>query len=225
MAVLMDPETALPTKRKMTPSQIIMLLLYPVIFIVGLIVGLVIGLNQSDSNGTKTNTQNTNTPSTVIPNANSVVNTNTVDANVNVSNVFQNGNSALSGGDYLQLDAATQAELNQQEQAEKDRTIDQSLSVTDVVRQRDLITIKYRLKAYFAVNQSYPTTSGKQLKLDRTSNDILYQALKDFYGGSFNEPIDPQYPDYYYGYMSDGTSFELSAYLVSSSKAFILSDR
>lgn len=210
MPELLDPETALPTKRKATPSQIIMWLLYPVIFAIGLSVGLVIGIQQGKQQANENQNAVNQVPTTVIPNANNRVNTNTSNANVNVA--------ILNGGDFLKLDAATQAELNQQEQADKENLIDQSVSLTDVVRQRDLITLKYDLLAYFAVNESYPSTSNVQIRLDRKSGDTLYQALKDFYGGSYNEPIDPEDPTYYYGYTSDGTSFELTTILVSKNK-------
>ncbi len=225
MPELLDPETSLPEKkRKFTPAQIIMLLLYPVIFIVGLSTGLVIGLKQGKQ-VPNVNTANTQAPVTIVPNANTNVNTSpTTNANVNVSSVITNTNNALSGGGYLELDAATQASLNQAAEKDKNTLVDQSASLPDIVRQQDLITIKYNLQAYYEVNQSYPSTKDKQIRLDRGASDVLYQALKTFYGGSYNEPIDPEHPTYYYGYTSDGKSFELSAYLTSKSKPFVLTN-
>lgn len=223
MPVLMDPETALPEKkRKMSPSQLIMLLLYPVIFVVGLSVGLVIGLRQGNANASNTNQNQNANSATIIPNANNVVNTNTTNANVN--GILNNSNSALNGGDFLEIDAETQATLDQQEQQEKSTKVDQSTSLTDIVRQQDLITLKYSLKAYEIVNEKFPNTLGEQIRLDRSSKDTLYQALKEFYGGSYNEPIDPEHPTYYYGYTSDGKTFELTTYLVSQNKVFIVTN-
>jgi flagellar basal body-associated protein FliL len=223
MPVLEDPAIVLPPKRKLTPSQVIMLLLYPVIFLVGLVVGLVIGIRQGEQRAANDNVNQARVNSTIIPNANTRVpdalNTNTAN-----SNTFLNTNRALGGGDYLELDEATQTELNQQEQKDKDTLVDQSTSLTDIVRQEDLITIKYRLKAYAAVNESFPTTAGTITKLDRSSSDVLYQALKDFYGGSFNEPIDPEHPTYYYAYSSDGLTFKLTCKLVSNDKVFTVTD-
>lgn len=222
MPVLVDPESALPPKHKLTPAQVIMLLLYPVIFVVGLAVGLVIGLKQGKLQAENAANQVNRIPTSIIPNANSVVTTNTVNGNTN--SLFQNGNSALNGGDFLEIDATTQAQLNSQEQQDKETKVDQTTSLTDIVRQQDLITLQYRLKAYFTVNALYPSTSGQQIRLDRSSADVFYQALKDFYGGSFNEPIDPEHPTRYYGYTSDGTGYELTAWLVSQNQAFILSE-
>ncbi|MBI2984780.1 MAG: hypothetical protein HYY50_04105 [Candidatus Kerfeldbacteria bacterium] len=223
MPVLIDPATALPEKsRKLTPAQIITLLLYPVIFVVGLSVGLVIGLKQGQQQAEKAANES-KIPSTVVPNANAVINKNTSNANLSVNGILGNGN-ALNSGDYLAIDSATQAELNRQEQRDKERLVDQSSSLTDIFRQQDLISLKYRLKAYYAVKRAYPSTGGKQIRLDRGTADVLYQTLKDFYGGSFNEPIDPEHPTHYYGYTSSGQNFELTSYLVSQQKVFIIKD-
>lgn len=219
MPVLEDPNIVLPTKRKLTPSQLIMILLYPVVFLVGLAVGIIVGIRQGEQSA-QANTNMPRVNSSVIPNANTRVNTNTVEANVNVDNVFNN--VSLGNGDYLKLDAATQASLTSREQQDKSQLVDQSVSLTDIVRQQDLITLKYRILAYFAVNKSYPSTDGQLIKLDRGENDVLYQSLKDFYGGSFNEPIDPEYPTYYYGYTSDGVTFTLTGYLTTTKQPFKL---
>ena len=222
MPILEDPDAVLPTKkRRPAASQIITFLLYPVVFAVGLAVGFVVGVTQGENKATNQFLANeAKVNSTVIPNANTRVLTNTVNANANVSNVFNNTNGALSGGDWLQIDSATQSQLTQQEQQEKEREVDQTVSVEDIVRQGDLITIKYRLEAYQLVKQAYPTTSNQQIRLERGTDDVVYTALKDFYGGSVNQPIDPQSPDYYYGYSSDGQTFGLTAYLVSAQRVF-----
>lgn len=201
-----------------------MLLLYPVIFLVGLVVGLVIGIRQGEQNVAEQNLNQPRVNSSVIPNANNRVTNSTQAANVNTSNAFLNSNSALGGGDYLEIDAATQAELNEQEQKDKETLIDQTASLTDIVRQRDLITLKYRLKAYYAVKESYPSSQNVQIRLDRSSSDVLFQALKTFYGGSFNEPIDPEHPTFYYGYSSSGVKFQLTSKLVSKDRVFILTE-
>lgn len=227
MPLVEDPNAVLPPEKlsgvaRVKPSQIIAWLLYPVIFAVGLSVGLVIGIKQGQANPSLLGGSNTNTAkvnSSIVPNVNNRVNTNTVNANTNTSNAFLN----VSGGDYLKIDAATQAKLNQDKQKEKDTTVDQTASVTDILRQQDLINLKYDLKAYYLVHTSYPSTGGRQTRLERGATDVFYNTLKDFYGGSYNQPIDPEAPTYYYGYTSNGTTFELTAYLTSKKKPFVLS--
>ncbi len=224
MPVLIDPETALPeTKRKMTPGQLVLLLLYPVIFAVGLSVGLVIGLQQGRQQGSAQQ-QQSHSNTSVIPHANTNVKTNTTNANTNVSNAFLNTNFNLSGGDYLKLDASTQNTLNQKKQNDLDRLVDQTATLTDVIRQKDIIELKYDLLAYETVEKTFPV-SNQQYRLDRTDNDPLYTAMKTFNGGSYYERIDPESPQYYYGYSSDGTHFTLTAYLTSKSAAFTIRDQ
>lgn len=229
MPFVVDPNS-LPTEQPMTggrrvaPRTVIMWLLYPVIFAVGLVSGVVIGIKQAQNNPNLLNSGNVNTVTlntSIVPNANSRVNTNTINANTNVSNAF-NSNSAISGGDYLNIDAQTQAQLNEDEQKEKDTTVDQTVTVTDILRQQDLISLKYDLKAYYIVKTLYPNTNGVQTHLERGAEDIYYVALKAFFGGSYNQPVDPESPTYYYGYTSDGKTFTLTSYLVSKKKAFIL---
>lgn len=230
MPVLLDPNSLPPEQtstgsRRVAPRTIIMWLLYPVIFAVGIVAGVVIGIKQAENNAVKANLnlalqEQLNT--SIVPNVNTRVNTNTTNANTNVSNVVLNTNSAIGGGDYLQIDAQTQAKLNQDEQQEKDATVDQTASVADILRQQDVISIKYDLKAYYTVHQSYPSTNSQQIRLERSADDPLYNALKNFYGGTYNQPVDPVSPEYYYGYTSDGESFTLTAYLVSKQKVFSL---
>lgn len=227
MAELIDPNAITPEvpRSRIRPSVLVMLLLYPVILAVGAAVGFVIGVAQGKKEINVQLNQNVNQVNTsVIPNANTNVSTNTTNANTNVSNVFQNSNGPLSGGDYLQLDAATTASLKQQQQAEEDQLIETSGTVTDQLRQSDLIALKYDLKAYYTVKGNYPSTGGVQIKLDKSDQDIFYSAMKAFYGGSFNQRIDPQSPDYYYGYTSDGSTFTLTCYLVGPKRPFILTN-
>ncbi|MBI3572935.1 MAG: hypothetical protein HY092_01915 [Candidatus Kerfeldbacteria bacterium] len=225
MPTLVDPATVLPDKqRRWSAKQIIIVLLYPVVLAVGLVAGLVIGIQQGEKNTAATMQTTQKVPTKIVPNANAVVTTNTSNANVGVSNVFLNTNGALVNGDYLKIDATTAAALDQAQTDEKSRLVDQKLPVTDIFRQQDVISIKYSLKSYFAVEKVYPTTNGQVIHLDRTATDVVYQALKTFYGGSFSQPIDPESPTYYYGYSSDGQTFTLTAYLTSKKQAFVLHD-
>lgn len=223
MPILLDPETALPeTKRKLAPGHIILLLLYPVVFAVGLTVGLVIGLRQGREQGTA-QAQHINT--SVIPRANTNVKTNTSNANTNVSNAFSNSNFSLNGGDYLRLDAVTQNTLNQQKQTDLQRLVDQTAGLTDIIRQQDVIELKYDLLAYHAVEGTFPSSNSQLYKLDRSENDPVFTAMKTFNGGSYNERIDPEAPQYYYGYTSDGTHFTLTSYIVSKQRVFQVEDQ
>lgn len=221
MPILIDPDTALPenTKRKMTASQIVLLLLYPVIFAVGLTVGLVIGLQQGRVQGTQ-QAQQTRTNTSVVPSSNTNVKTNTTNANTNVSNAFLNTNLGLSGGDYLKLDATTQNTLNQKKQNDLDRLVDQTLDLTDIIRQKDILELKYDILAYQVVEGSFPNSNNQLYKLDRSASDPLYAAMTTFNGGTYYERIDPESPQYYYGYTSDGTHFTLTCYLVGKKTIF-----
>lgn len=226
MPVIVDPDSILPDKAKsVRPSQLVVWLLFPVVLAVGFMAGLVVGIKQGQ-NSVATNTANQNqVPSTIIPNSNTRVTTNTTNANTNVSNAFTNiSNSALGTADYLKISAATQTALDTQLQEDLDRLVDNTASVTDIVRQRDLITIKYALKAYASVAGQYPTTQGQATKIEGQDSEALYAALKNFYGGSYNLKIDPESPTYYYGYTSDGSSFTLTCYLTSKQKVFTLTD-
>ncbi len=228
MAEILNPQT-LPTdgapRPRIRPATLVMLLLYPVVLAVGAAVGFVVGVAQGKKEViTEINTNAARVNTSVIPNANTNVSTNTTNANTNVSNVFLNSNSPLNSGDYLQLDAATTASLQQQQQRDEDQLVTTSGTVTDQLRQKDLIALKYNLKAYYTVKGSYPSTSGEKVKLDKSSTDVFYAAMKTFYGGSFNHRIDPESPTYYYAYTSNGTTFELTCYLVGATKPFILTN-
>lgn len=228
------PETNEPIyKRHTSPAQVIALLIYPVVFLVGVGVGLVIGLKQGKliSNSNTNTNRGTIVNTSIIPNANFraqpvAENTNTVaDQNRNTTvNTEVNTNQALLNGAYLQLDAATQATLQTQEQADLNQLVDQSLTMADIIRQQDLIHLKYNLLTYYAVKKEYPSSGGQLIRLERGEDDVFYTAMKQFYGGSFYEKIDPQSPKYYYGYSSDGQTFQLTCFLVSQNKPFRLTD-
>lgn len=226
MPVIVDPDSVLPDKKKsVRASQVVLWLLFPVVLAVGFVIGLVVGIKQGQGTAVNQNTNRPLTNSTVIPNANTRVVTPTVNANTNVSNAFVNvTNSNLNQGGYLSISSATQATLDTQMQKEEDRVVDQTASLTDIVRQRALIAMKYSLKAYASVEGSYPSTNGVTTKIEGKDDEIMYQALKSFYGGSYNLKIDPESPKYYYGYVSDGTSFTLTCYLTSKKKAFSVTD-
>src|SRR5438105_4729262 len=104
MPVIEDPESVLTDhKNKLSAGQIIMLLLYPVIFAVGVVVGLVVGIKQGEHNIVTQQQQNQNQiHSTIIPNANNKVNSNISNTNVTVSNALNdNSNSGLlTNSDY-----------------------------------------------------------------------------------------------------------------------------
>lgn len=221
MPELIDPND-LPTKKTPTkPSQVIAWLLYPVIFVVGLSAGIVIGLQQATTN-TNTTTENTNTQqftnsSIVSGNANTSANTN-ISANTNTTT----NASILPAGDYLKIDPATETQLDQQKQQKLDQLVDKTLSFVDILRQQDLIELQYNLNIFHAVRGTYPTTDGKQVRLDKQEQDVFYAAMKEFFGGTFYQKIDPESPTYYYGYTSDGTTYTLTALLKTKNQPFIL---
>jgi hypothetical protein len=226
MPVIVDPDQVLPDKTKsIRPSQIMLWLLFPVVLAIGFSIGLVVGIKQGQNSATTNNANRQQVNSSIVPNANTRVTTNTTNANTNVSNAFTNlSNSSLSNADYLKITATTQAQLDAQQQHDIDTLVDQTATVTDIVRQRDLISLKYALKAYASVEGKYPSTNGTMVRIEGKADEIMYQTLKQFYGGSFNLKIDPESPTYYYGYASDGSSFTLTAYLVSKKKTFTLTD-
>lgn len=226
MPVIVDPDQVLPDKTKsFRPSQLMLWLLFPVVLAVGFVAGLVVGIKQGQNSVNDSSNTNTRVNSTVIPNVNNKVNANIPTVNTNTSNAFVNiSNSSVSSAGYLKIPATTQTALDTQQQKDMDSLVDTTASVTDIVRQRDLIAIKYTLKAYASVEGSYPSTSGAATKIEGTSDEVLYAAMKTFYGGSYNLKIDPESPTYYYGYTSNGSSFTLTCYLTSKKKAFTLTD-
>jgi|GEM_PF-2350958 len=221
MPILVDPEKELPdAKRRPSASQIISWLLYPVIMMIGVAVGIVIGVREAPDLKPINNANRTFSNAKIVSNvntnrSNSNANTNTANTNSSVlnTNIFRTGDSA-------KLDSATETKL-QNEKAASLAAMDRTASFVDILRQQDLIELEYSLKAYHAVRGEYPSTDGQPLRLER-KNDAFYTAMKEFYGGSYYQKIDPESPTYYYGYQSDGASYRLSAYLTSKQKAFYL---
>ncbi len=227
MPVIVDPDTILPDKAKnFHPSQLMLWLLFPVVLAVGFVAGLVVGIKQGQNSVTNnTNSTKTVMNTSIVPNANTRVLTNTTNANTNVSNAFSNLNTTnMANGDYLKISSVTQAQLDAKQQLDITNLVDQTASVTDIIRQQDLISIKFALRAYASVEGSYPSTNGQATKIEGKSGEALYPALKQFYGGTYALKVDPESPTYYYGYTSNGTSFTLTAYLTSKKKAFTLTD-
>lgn len=226
MPVIVDPDSVLPDKTKnVKPSQLVLWLFFPVVLAIGFVIGLVVGIQQGQNTAVNTavNRQQTNT--SIVPNANTRVLTNTLNANTNVSNAFVNlSNSSLGSAGYLKITPTAQAKYDADQQHDIDTLVDQSTTVTDIVRQRDIISLKYALRAYGGVVGSYPNTNGQLVRIEGKSDEVMYNALKEFYGGSFNLKVDPESPTYYYGYSSNGTTFTLTCYLTSKQKAFTLTD-
>lgn len=225
MAILVDPEQVLPDKKhRPAASQIISWLLYPVVFLVGVTIGIAVGVREAPSFQAEQNRNRnfsnakivSNLPTNSNVNRNSNTNTSNTNGSILNTNIFRSG-------DATKLDATTEAKLLADKQLELETVVDKTADLADVLRQQDLIDLKYTLLAYHAVRGEYPSTENRPIRLERTADDIFYTAMKDFYGGSFFEKIDPQSPQYYYGYTSDGQTFQLSAYLVSKQKPFYLS--
>jgi len=78
----------------------------------------------------------------------------------------------------------------------------------DTQRKSDLANIKTALKIYYSVKQNYPATSG----LEKSSDEKT--ALKELLPNQISTlPIDPLSPQYFYGYKSDGKTYELTCVL------------
>lgn len=82
-------------------------------------------------------------------------------------------------------------------------------NINDSQRKTDLDSIKNALNSYFQTNSEYPVAS--QTVKTNESDNILVQKLVPAYLTSL--PVDPSDPQYYYGYKSDGTTFELTSVL------------
>jgi hypothetical protein len=78
----------------------------------------------------------------------------------------------------------------------------------DNTRKADLANIKDALKNYYQANQSYPIASTLQKTSD--ANNALTVLVPTYIA---KLPVDPLSPSYYYGYTSDGKTFELTARL------------
>jgi len=81
-------------------------------------------------------------------------------------------------------------------------------SVNDKTRKSDLANLKAALTAYYQAEQSYPVAETSQKTSDKTS---ALSVLVPTYIAAL--PDDPLAPTYYYGYKSDGKTFELTAVL------------
>lgn len=86
-------------------------------------------------------------------------------------------------------------------------------NVNDETRKNDLASIKDALKKYFAVKAEYPVSATLVKTSD--SNSVLSQAIVPTYLESL--PKDPLTPNFYYGYKSDGQTFEITAVLEDKS--------
>lgn len=224
MAILVDPDQELKDKKnKPAASQVISWLLYPVIFLIGVTIGIAVGVKEAPNFQAEQNRNRNFSNAKIVSNVNGATNRNTntgVNGNTNTSilntNIFRSGDAA-------KLDATTEAKLLAQKQTDLNTLVDKTADFVDILRQQDLIDLRFSLRAYFAVRGSYPSTDNRPIRLERGADDIFYTAMKDFYGGSYYEKIDPQSPQYYYGYTSDGQSYQLSAYLTSKKKPYYLS--
>ena len=76
-----------------------------------------------------------------------------------------------------------------------------------------MINIKSGLKDYYLAKSEYPKNATMIKTSDKTS--VLAQALVPAYLDSL--PDDPQAPQFYYGYKSDGQTFEITAVLEDKS--------
>ena len=89
---------------------------------------------------------------------------------------------------------------------------DSTVATRDQTRKADLKTISDALASYFKTKNAYPIAKNSE-KISATSG-TLYSALVPTYTKSL--PVDPMSGTYYYGYKSDGKTYELSAVLESS---------
>lgn len=81
----------------------------------------------------------------------------------------------------------------------------------DAKRKSDLSQIKNALESYYRDNdQKYLESNGFIRLNDKDSK--TYKALLKYVANE-DSLLDPNYPEYYYGYSSDGSGFELSARL------------
>jgi hypothetical protein len=79
----------------------------------------------------------------------------------------------------------------------------------DIQRKTDLRTIQVALEMYYNNNGQYPVSNGF-VKIDGQT-DILSKALAGDY--LLTVPCDPNFPEYYYEYSSDGKAYELTCIL------------
>lgn len=90
--------------------------------------------------------------------------------------------------------------------------VDPQVANRDAQRQSDLAKIKNYINLYYSDKNAYPVSKQFQ-KFDDLLGSV-YTSLVPQYASPGNMPIDPLYPDYWYGYRSiDGQSYELTARL------------
>lgn len=78
----------------------------------------------------------------------------------------------------------------------------------DLQRKTDLANIKTALKKYYQAKQAYPEATAVQKTSD--TDTALKVLVPDYLT---QVPVDPLSPQNYYGYKSDGKTFELTAVL------------
>ena len=81
-------------------------------------------------------------------------------------------------------------------------------NTNDATRKSDLASIKAALKKYYQANQAYPIATAVQKTSDATT---ALKVLVPTYIAKL--PVDPLSPTKYYGYKSDGKTFELTCVL------------
>lgn len=84
------------------------------------------------------------------------------------------------------------------------------IKTSDEERKADLNEIKIALKAYYNNNDNKYIISNEFTKLNNRDSFIYKELLKYANEESLE---DPKYPEFYYGYKSDGNYYELSARL------------
>lgn len=87
-------------------------------------------------------------------------------------------------------------------------TTESTANANDVIRKQDLVSLKDALKKYFQANQAYPVSETAQKTSDVPN---VLTALVPTYIAEL--PVDPLSPTNYYGYKSDGLTFEITAAL------------
>jgi len=81
-------------------------------------------------------------------------------------------------------------------------------NANDTQRKTDLANLKAALKQYYQANQAYPIAAI----VEKTSDtDCVLKVLVPTYIAKL--PVDPLSPTKYYGYKSDGKTYELTAVL------------
>ena len=81
-------------------------------------------------------------------------------------------------------------------------------NANDQQRKTDLANLKSALAKYYQANQSYPVAATLQKTLD--PNNVLAVLIPTYIS---KLPTDPLSPTYYYGYLSDGKTYTITAVL------------